>query len=266
MQQPRAAPWVSIRKNIAACKAARKTYYCVNLDFFMKERSNEQELIDIGPTQYSLEEYEECLKQLGRIGKFLGGDRATFHAIDRMIQPPQTILDVGCGGGAFTMELAKRYPQARVTGMDISEQAISYANKQLANQPALTNLSFQLADKPTLDYSPHQFDLVTATLVCHHLTDEELITFLRQSVHVAKSAVILNDLHRHPMASAGFAIIAPLLFRNRLIWHDGLLSIKRSFKRSDWMRYLKAADIDPKRVSLTWHWPFRWIFSINTRD
>jgi 2-polyprenyl-3-methyl-5-hydroxy-6-metoxy-1,4-benzoquinol methylase len=181
-------------------------------------------------------------------------------------QLPQTILDVGCGGGAFTMELARSYPQAKVTGIDISQQAISYANKQLTNQPALTNLTFQLTDKSTLAYPANQFDLVTATLVCHHLTDEELIAFLKQSVHIAKSAVILNDLHRHPLASLGFGVVAPLFFRNRLIWHDGLLSIKRSFKRNDWMRYLQAADIDLKRVCLTWHWPFRWILSINATD
>lgn len=232
----------------------------------MKARSHEKELIDLGPSQYTLKEYENCLKQLGRIGKFLGGDRATFHAIDRLMQLPQTILDVGCGGGAFTMNLARRYPQAKVTGIDISEQAINYANKQLANQLAITNLTFQLTDQSTLSYHANQFDLVTATLVCHHLTDKELIAFLKQSVHIAKSAVILNDLHRHPLASMSFCVAAPLFFRNRLIWHDGLLSIKRSFKRNDWMRYLQDADIDPKRVSLTWHWPFRWILSINTRD
>lgn len=227
----------------------------------MSERSYQPELMDLGPSHYTSQEYEDCLRQLGRIGKFMGGDRATFHAIDQLPQVPKTILDVGCGGGFFAMRLAQRYPQANVVGIDISKEAIDYANRQ----PTLSNLFFQLTDTPTLGYPQNQFDVVTATLVCHHLTDEELVAFLKQAVCVAKHAVILNDLHRHPMTSASFAIIAPIFFRNRLIWHDGLLSIKRAFKRCDWMRYLEAAGISPKRVSLTWHWAFRWILSIDSR-
>lgn len=230
----------------------------------MKDRIYTPELIDLGPSHYTLPEYEDCLRQLGRIGKIMGGDRATFDAIDRLPSAPSSILDVGCGGGAFTIRLAKRYPKAKVVGVDISAEAIAYANKQLKNQPHLPNLLFQLADKPSLDYSPKQFDVVTATLVCHHLNDTELVAFLKEAVRVAGQAVIMNDLHRHPLASGSFAMIAPILFPNRLIWHDGLLSIKRAFKRDDWVRYLEAADISSDKVFLTWQWAFRWILSIDT--
>jgi 2-polyprenyl-3-methyl-5-hydroxy-6-metoxy-1,4-benzoquinol methylase len=242
------------------CKSLSISIFNTNGWMQMTERSYQPELMDLGPAHYTSQEYEDCLKQLGRIGKFIGGDRATFYAIDQLTQIPQTILDVGCGGGSFARRLAKRYPQAKVVGIDISKEAIDYANRQ----SPFSNLFFQLTETPTLDYPSNQFDLVTATLVCHHLTDEELVAFLQQAVRVAKHAVIINDLHRHPIASSSFAIIAPIFFRNRLICHDGLLSIKRAFKRRDWIRYLESAGISPKRVSLTWHWAFRWILSIDS--
>ena len=71
----------------------------------LRIRSQEPELIDLG--HYNEKEYEECLYQLDRIGRFLGGDKATFKAFDHLFAPPSSILDVGCGGGLFTMRLAQ---------------------------------------------------------------------------------------------------------------------------------------------------------------
>jgi hypothetical protein len=103
-----------------------------------------------------------------------------------------------------------------------------------------------------------------ATLVCHHLSDAELISFLQQACRIAKQAVILNDLHRHPLATVGFATLVPLFFRNQMIWHDGLLSIRRAFTRQDWITFLKSAGIADSDYTLTWHWAFRWIVIIHT--
>ncbi len=44
-----------------------------------QSRSSELEIIDLG--DYSKEEYEDCLFKLYCIGRWLGGDRATFAAL-----------------------------------------------------------------------------------------------------------------------------------------------------------------------------------------
>ena len=98
-----------------------------------------------------------------------------------------------------------------------------------------------------------------ATLVCHHMQDATLIDFLKKACSIAKRKVILNDLHRHPLALWGFQALAPLFFRNRLIQHDGPLSVRRAFTREDWKRYLTAAGISPDRYTIRWQWAFRWI-------
>lgn len=95
------------------------------------------------------------------------------------------------------------------------------------------------------------------------MNDDQLIEFLKKSYLVAKKFII-NDLHRHWLASLGFALVAKPFFDNRLIFHDGLLSIKRAFKRQDWIHYLKAAGIPLEQCSITWHWAFRWVLCINT--
>jgi 2-polyprenyl-3-methyl-5-hydroxy-6-metoxy-1,4-benzoquinol methylase len=211
------------------------------------KRSDKLERLDTG--DYTEEEYRDCLAKLGQVGTRLGGDRASYQAFDALGEPPASILDVGCGGGEFSYKLARRYPLAQVTGMDISEEAIA-----IANQRTLPNLSF------TTQYPSEPVEVVTATLVCHHMKDDELIEFLKKAASLATRAVIINDLHRSYLALSSYAIVAPLLFRNSLITEDGLTSIRRSFKRGDWERYLSAAGLE--NWSISWKWPFRWIVQI----
>ncbi|MDP1880839.1 MAG: hypothetical protein Q8K60_07855, partial [Parachlamydiaceae bacterium] len=52
-------------------------------------------------------------------------------------------------------------------------------------------------------------------------------------------------------------------FPNRLIYHDGLLSIKKAFKKKDWLNYLEAANIPLNQCKINWHWPFRWLLTID---
>lgn len=204
------------------------------------KRTNRLEILDTG--EYTKEEYNECLNILGRIGKELGGDRATFKMLDDSYG---SILDVGCGGGQFTCKLGERYPNAKVIGADIADDALEYAT----GKPHPENVSFcKRYDEPV--------DLLTCTLMCHHLTDEEIVAFLKEAKAQAKQ-VVINDLHRHPLAWLLFGLVAPIRFRNRLILHDGLLSVRRAFTRKDWIRYLEEAGIT--HYSITWSWPFRWI-------
>lgn len=225
-------------------------------------RSFEQELLDLGPAYYTKKEYEDCLFQLDRIGRFLGGNKATLKTFHK-ISTPQSILDVGCGGGHFTIQLAKEFPQSKVTGIDISSQAIEFAQKRLS-ETQLKNIEFKVSPALELKAASNSFDVVTTTLVCHHMNDTQLIDFLKKAYQVAKKYIIINDLHRHPLASLAFGMVARPFFNNRLILHDGLLSIKRAFKKSDWIDYLAQAEIPLEQCSITWHWAFRWVLCIDT--
>lgn len=223
-------------------------------------RSYELEILDLGPSHYSQSEYNDCLVQLARIGKFLGGNKATLQALYNL-PTIETILDVGCGGGQFAIKVAREFPGIVIKGIDLSSQAIEFANARL-QEKNLANVQFEVSSSLT-SFASNTFDVVTSTLVCHHLNDDQLIDFLKQSYLIAKQAVIINDLHRHWLAYLGFGLIAALFFPNRLIYHDGLLSIKRAFKKHEWIEYLKAAEIPLEKCCLTWHWAFRWIVRID---
>ena len=70
-------------------------------------------------------------------------------------KPQMEILDLGCGPGIYTEKLAEK--GHRLTGMDFSENSISYATDQA--QIKNLNINYVCQDYLTLDYS-NQFDLV----------------------------------------------------------------------------------------------------------
>lgn len=222
-------------------------------------RSKEKEILDLGPQHYSLDEYEDALIKLNKIGRWLGGDRANLQALEKMSPPPSTILDVGCGGGFFARRMASQFPDACVVGLEINPLAIAFAKRQASP----SNVIYKESRQSVLEETPKSYDVVMTTLVCHHMDDDMIIDFLQRACRVAKRKVIINDLHRHTLAYYLFKGIAPVFFRNRLVMHDGPLSVQRAFKKEDWQRYLKAAGISTSAYTIAWKCFFRWLVEID---
>ncbi len=216
------------------------------------KRSTEPEIIDLGPEHYTIEEYNDCLVKLGQIGRWLGGDMATISTFKKMERPPKSILDVGCGGGIFATKLAQLYPEAKIVGIDLNPLAIKFANDRLSlmkDRPK--NVSFEVSKQAELNEPEKSYDVVLSTLVCHHLNDNAIVDFFSRACKVAKDRVIINDLQRSRVAYSLFAMSSPLLFRNRLIQHDGLLSIQKAFTRSELEAYLFKIGKTPSQYKIS---------------
>jgi len=79
--------------------------------------------------------------------------------------PPATILETGCGTGAYTYLLKKRYPNARITALDFADKMLARARQKLAAQP---NVTFLCTDAEIfLRDSKERFDLVTSNATMH---------------------------------------------------------------------------------------------------
>jgi len=80
------------------------------------------------------------------------------------------ILDAGCGNGVFTLELAKRHPEAEVVGIEL-EQALVDRDNEIAHRAGLTNIRFEQGDVTKLDFDG-TFDLVVSVDNLEHVEDD----------------------------------------------------------------------------------------------
>ncbi len=78
----------------------------------------------------------------------------------------ERILDLGCGHGALTAELAALVPYGAVLGIDGSESMIETARKDHAG----VNLRFELLDINAMDFES-QFDVVFSNATLHWIKD-----------------------------------------------------------------------------------------------
>jgi SAM-dependent methyltransferase len=84
--------------------------------------------------------------------------------------PGLSLLDVGCGPGTITVDLAIRVAPGRVTAVEITERALQLARAQ-ASADRQENIDFIVADVRALDLPDDTFDVVHAHQVLQHVAD-----------------------------------------------------------------------------------------------
>jgi hypothetical protein len=76
---------------------------------------------------------------------------------------------------------------------------------------------------------------------------------------VARQKIFVIDLHRHALAYFLYTTVGKLFLYNRLIRHDGALSILRSFRPAELEDLAARAKLE--NVSVERHFPFRLVLS-----
>ena len=96
-------------------------------------------------------------------------DNSAAYLADRLT-PGVRVLDVGCGPGTITVDMAIRVAPGVVTAIDAAAGVIEEA-AALAAERGVTTIEFAVADVYTLPYPDDSFDVVHAHQVLQHLTD-----------------------------------------------------------------------------------------------
>ena len=124
-----------------------------------------------------------------------------------------TVLDLGCGDGAFLIMLARMFPRSAFRGYDISGEAIARANERV-DESGLHNLEFFVADGAGLD-EPQAYDLVLAFESLHeHAFPRQALRNIasalkRDGVFVMQEVAASSHLARnaeHPFAPMLYAV------------------------------------------------------------
>ena len=86
------------------------------------------------------------------------------------LRPGQRILDVGCGPGTITLDLAARVAPGEVIAIDAAAEVVAQAEAARV-AAGVTNVRFAVGDAYALDAGDATFDVVHAHQVLQHLTD-----------------------------------------------------------------------------------------------
>lgn len=231
------------------------------LDKF-KQRSHRLEHIDTG--NYTAAEYEDCIGELQFVNRWMGDAHSLKATLLREIETQSltsfSLLDLGAGSGELLRVAATWARQTKRhfsgVGLDMNERM---AESILEESEHFDEISSVRGDALQLPFADGEFDYVMCSLFTHHLLDEQVVQVLREMSRVAKRRIFVIDLHRHPVAYLLYTTLGKIVLHNRLLRHDGALSILRSFKRDELLEMAQRAGLQDIRVER--HFPYRLVLS-----
>ncbi|MEL6534276.1 MAG: methyltransferase domain-containing protein [Bacteroidota bacterium] len=204
----------------------------------------------------------QTLRELATVNRLLGGNYITINGLKTLTRGwdrnrTLKIADLGCGGGDMLIKMhrwAKRKGlKVELVGVDFNADITTFAK---LNTTDYENISYQTLDVFSREFAQQRFDIVVCSLFLHHFTDLELSAFLSQLTQQTNLGIIINDLHRHPLAFYSIKALTRAFSKSAMVKYDAPLSVLRAFSAGEWKEILREASIDEFRMR--WRWAFRW--------
>lgn len=147
-----------------------------------------------------------------------------------------SVLDVGAGSGDAGAMLQRYYGQAEAISLDRRELHLQAGSGRRV-----------AGDAFHLPFRPGSFDFVVSSLFLHHFGDAQIADLLAQMRSVARRAVVVVDLERHPIAYYFLPATRHLLRWHDVTVNDGCISVEAGFRAEELERIARAAGAaDPK--------------------
>lgn len=150
--------------------------------------------------------------------------RMFVHTIPEGVQ---TIVDVGCGDGAITNELARRW---EVTGVDSSQTALDHVTAKSV-----------MADATDLPFEDRSFDLVLSSQMLEHLDPSDYTAALSEILRVAREYVLISVPYREDLGLR-------LIRCPRCGWRGHVWGHRRTFTVDSLARGLNGFDVLDVRI------------------
>ena len=199
-----------------------------------------------GPCSY--EELRACLRSIARVNRLTLAYRPVLAWLERLRRTSAFagrtvhLVDLGCGYGDLLRRVHGWAQRHRVpitlTGIDLNGDAVRAAREAT---PART-VTFYAGNAFDFD-PPGGVDLIVSSLVMHHMETPGIVELLGWMEQTARLGWFISDLHRQPTPYRLFDLLTRLTTWHHFAKHDGLVSIRRSFRHEDWTALLEAAAI-----------------------
>lgn len=166
------------------------------------------------------------------------------------------VVDVACGGGDVTTDLARLLPDVTVHGIDISPRAVQRARQAATHRGSVT--SFTVRD--VVAEGCPACDVAVSSLFLHHLDDADACRLLRAMAGAARVGIVVSDLVRSRIG-LGLAVVGTaILSTSRVARVDGPLSVRAARTPAEYRTLCDEAGLTgasirrvwPERVVIRW--------------
>jgi methyltransferase family protein len=197
-------------------------------------------------------EIADSLADLQFINRWFGGTSTTVRMVERVAQACEahngaasgrwsngaesiflSLLDVAAGSG-YVPQVAKQALQRKRIHLDFAlmDRAASHVGNGGRSL---------VGDALALPFRDSSFDLVSSALFAHHLSPDDLVDFINESLRVCRKAVLINDLIRDPLHLALVYCGFPL-YRSRLTRNDAPASVRQAYTRDEMDAMLRRTN------------------------
>ena len=198
------------------------------------------------------EPLHKALKSLSWINKWFGNHSAFIKAIHPVYiekEKPQSIIDLGCGGGDLILAVAKSLQRRKnkftITGIDGNANSLSFTKQKCTG---FSKINFVYAEILSDEFNIKPCDILIGSHFVYHFSEKRLINFLKKSLPIISTAIIFSKLNRKPIALPLFKFSSFLVPTSKLAKANDMLDIKRLFIKKEWLSILHLAGIGTHRL------------------
>lgn len=213
---------------------------------FFRRRSAQAEYFDLpGKTE---SEVAACFRDLDHLNLTFRFSHPFVSTLPKWLGPARCaqldFLDVGAGTGLLGKRLSewarRRGWNWRFTNLDVNRTSL-----KLGRAPRVV-----VGSALALPFADGSFDVVIASQMTHHLSDQEILFHFREAWRVSKDALLICDLHRNAGFYSMLWIVTGLMRISVPMRADALLSVTRGFRLSEWRELARRAGLTNMRVWL----------------
>ena len=212
--------------------------------------SRRAQLTELMDAPCSRETLRACLRDLARTNRWTFAHRPLLHWLDSIVEStpaltePMRILDAGSGYGDALRRIEQWAKDRRIavelTGVDLNPDATA-----IAAAATLPSSRIRWVTANILTYAPARPPhLVMSSLFTHHLTEAQIVDFIRWMERHAQLGWFINDLSRAPIPYYFFRVFSKLMRLHPFVQNDGPVSIARAFVPQDLDRMCIAAGLE----------------------
>lgn len=186
-----------------------------------------------------------------------GKDKYWKKEIIKKIPNCSSVLDLACGTGILTFQIAEKLPNAKIMGIDITESYLEIAQKKLKLDQKISFLC-EDAEKLNID---HKFDCITSSYIPKYCNAETLIKVCLNHLD-SGGKIILHDFtypQNRFVRSFWNLYFAVLHIMGYLLpeWKDVFIELPKLIRKTKWLddyeSTMKKHDLQVEKQPLTWN-------------